>query len=326
MKLYPTEARSFDLFRSAFAMVKERMLEQADEIISDPAKCAAILPTGPGHPKSEAVRLGAYLSWWRDHGHEPHLRDADEWNDFIRYNATFPLSPNALGIKAVINEFAPGRNLTREQFHALAARQPSLEGRWIYRLEQIKAPQGISYPEFDICIRTYMFLDFAEARKAATGGECYCCRITQLPDGGSEDESGASWLYDTNGTLIDYSITTWEKDLLKSRFFGRPESRQRFHKGDIVEVIECDKVYLAVVGADMPSVDWFWDRYEKCKDLNRYFPDASDDCYYVIDGPGEAFHSHVPALALMKPCRPVPEEIRQYFKNCLESLENGEIL
>lgn len=186
------------------------------------------------------------------------------------------------------------------------------------------APDGISYPEFGIYIRTYLFTDFADAQKAAAEGDCYCSRITQLPDGGSEDESGAAWLYDANGTLIDYTITTWENDPLKSRFFGRQASRQRFRKGDIVEVIERDKVHLAVVGADMPSVDWFWSLYEKCKDLNNYFPDASDDCYYMIDGQGEAFHSHVSPVALMKPSRPVSEEIIQYFKLCLESLENGE--
>lgn len=216
------------------------------------------------------------------------------------------------------------KTLTREQFQALAGRQPSLEGGWIYRLERIIAPDGISYPEFDIRSEVAMYSDFADVQKAIHERSCYCFRITQLPDGGSEDESGASWLYDANGSLIDYTITTWENNPLKSRFFGRPESRQRFRKGDIVEVIERDKVRLAVVGADMPSVDWFWSLYEKCKDLNNYFPDASDDCYYVIDGPGEAFHSHVSPVALMKPCRPVSEEIRQYFKHCLESLENGE--
>lgn len=215
-------------------------------------------------------------------------------------------------------------NLTREQFHALAGRQPSLERGWIYRVERIMAPDGISYPEFSIRREVTMYPDFTDAQKGATGGDCYCSRITQMPDVGSEDEPGASWLYDANGTLIDYTVTTWENAPLKSRFFGRPESRQRFHKGDIVEVIERDKVHLAVVGADMRSVDWFWSLYEKCKDLNSYFPDASDDCYYVIDGPGEAFHSHVSPVALMKPCRPVPEEIRQHFKHCLNCLEKGE--
>lgn len=215
-------------------------------------------------------------------------------------------------------------NVTREQFHALAGRQPSLEGGWIYRLERIMAPDGICYPEFSIRREVTIYPDFTDAQKGATGGDCYCSRITQLSDVSSEDEPGASWLYDANGTLIDYTVTTWENAPLKSRFFGRPESRQRFHKGDIVEVIERDKVHLAVVGAEMPSVDWFWSLYEKCKDLNCYFPDASDDCYYVIDGPGEAFHSHVAPVALMKPCRPVPEEIRLYFTHCLECLKKGE--
>lgn len=131
--------------------------------------------------------------------------------------------------------------LTREQFQALAGRQPWLDGRWIYRLERIMAPDGISYLEFDIRSEAAMYSDFADAQKAIHEGSCYCSRITQLPDGGSEDESGASWLYDANGTLIDYTITTWENNPLKSRFFGRPESRQRFRKGDIVEVIDVSR-------------------------------------------------------------------------------------
>lgn len=318
--LYPTEARSRDLFRSAFAKVKDVMLDRIDEILAKPAKCAAIMPPNHNFATYEKVRLGAYLTWWRDHGHEPDGRDENEWADFLRYNETFPLHENPMNIREVIKEFDPARNLTRVQFENLAARQPSLEGRWMYRLEQIIATNGISYPEFDIYTRTFMFLNFADARRAAHGGNAYCFRITQLPDGEPEDCTGASWLFDGNGTLVDYCVTTWEKDPFKSCYFGRPKSRQRFRKGDIVEVIGRNKVSLGVIGADMLPVDWFWARYKKCGDLHRYYTDASDDCYYLLDGPGETYHSHISPVALMKHHLPITEDLRIYFKNCVEAL------
>lgn len=103
--LCPTEARSRGLFRQAFAKVKDRMLEHVDDIIADPAKCSSIMPPNHNYATYEKVRLGAYLTWWRDHGHEPDGRNDSEWLEFLEYNETFPLTENPLHIRKIIDQY-----------------------------------------------------------------------------------------------------------------------------------------------------------------------------------------------------------------------------
>lgn len=222
------------------------------------------------------------------------------------------------------------RDLTFEEFKAYADRQPSLDGDWIYRLEHIGMIENTAmYPEFETRSNEYYFHTFGDAekfiREKLTGSnavpDSYCFIITQLAVGCMNcwNNTGASWLYDHEGKLIDYNITTWEEDPYKSAFFGRSAERLRFKKGDIVEVINQDSVNLAVVAADGPSVNWYWGLYNRSKDKRGgYFTDASDDCYYLLDGPGFVYHSHTPAVALMRPSFPIPEDIKAFFEHCLE--------
>lgn len=215
-------------------------------------------------------------------------------------------------------------NLTYSQFLDLADRSPSLEGVWIYRLEHTFLSNGVVYPEFDIYTNEYLFLTLEDAerlmRESLVNREAtYRFVITQLPVGRDiGEEIGASWTYGPNGVLIDFRSTTTGGDTIRSCFFGRPRARILFRKGDIVEVVGRDSVRLAVVADDGPTVDRFWERYERSKDGMGYHADASDDCYYVLDGPGECCHDHADALSLMKPCRAVPEEIAGVLKSFIK--------
>lgn len=223
------------------------------------------------------------------------------------------------------------QNLTFKQFNEYAERSPSLEGNWIYRVDHICITNDIDYPKFEVYTSQYYFLTFEDAENSIfkeiaknknSISNIYCFRILQLSIGTVPGESeGAAWLYDHEGKLVDYTITTWEENPYKCAFFGRPERRLRFKKGDIVEVISNDIVNLAIIGAEGPSVKEFWKLYNRCKDQFGYFADASDDCYYVIDGPGFTFHSHVPTLSIMKPRFPIPEDIKEYFYYCLDKIE-----
>ncbi len=223
-------------------------------------------------------------------------------------------------------------NLTFEEFKEYADRQPSLDGNWIYRMEHIVLNDNTMYPEFKTFTSEYYFHTFEDAEnfireiisdETDAYADTYAFIITQLAVGEKHwSPRGASWLYDYKGNLIDYCITTCEEDPYKSAFFGRSAERMRFKKGDIVEVLSRDSVNLAVVAADGPSVEWFWGLYNRSKDkCGGYFADASDDCYYIIDGPGYAFHSHAPALSLMKPRFPIPEDVRDFFRHCLDKAE-----
>lgn len=59
------------------------------------------------------------------------------------------------------------QNLTFEEFRALANRQPSMDGNWLYRLTHETLNDDYSYPEFgiDSYYRKYMFLSLEDAEK-----------------------------------------------------------------------------------------------------------------------------------------------------------------
>lgn len=220
-------------------------------------------------------------------------------------------------------------NLTYEQFKAYAERQPSLEGDWLYRLQHKKPCQPLAGPEFGLCRDEYMFQTFKDAEKyiselvMACNGETWCFNIQQIPSGGNPSKQGAEWLYDRNGNLVDYTNTIWDDDnSIESTFFGRPDSRIRFHKGDIVLVEERGMVHPVVIAAEGPTIDRFWKLYnirkERRKDRFDYPSDASDDCYYVINGPGEIYHAHISPTAIMPYNGTVPHDIKAYFTRCLK--------
>lgn len=228
-------------------------------------------------------------------------------------------------------------NLTFEQFKALADRQPSLEGNWVYRLTHETLRDGYEYPEFRIHKSCYMFLSLDEVEKymleklACTDERCDTYRfiIEQVPVGECETEIGAAWVYDQGGKLIEISTTIIrEGEYPESSFFGRTKEHIRFHEGDIVEIVDGNTVHLAIVGAEGPTVECFWNLYgrsmiERNKIGKGYYgADWSDDCYYVIDGPGCHAHPHV--TSVMKPRLPIPQDIREYFEECLAMNKSGD--
>lgn len=221
-------------------------------------------------------------------------------------------------------------NLTFEQFRVLADRQPSLEGNWLYRLTHETLRDNYEYPEFRIHPTRYMFYSFDEAEKYMREklaflnerNDTYRFLIEQIPIGERENETGAAWVYSHEGKIIDISTTIIKDgEYPQSCFFGRSKERIRFQEGDIVEIVEGDTVHLAIVGAEGPTVEWFWGLYgrsmiERNKFGKGYYgADYSDDCYYVIDAPGCHAHPHV--TSVMKPRLPIPQDIREYLEDCL---------
>ena len=227
-------------------------------------------------------------------------------------------------------------NLTFDQFKALADRQPSLEGNWVYRLTHSTLWDDYEYPEFRIHNISYMFLSFVDAEnymreqlipKNERDGT-YRFLIEQVPIGEVESLIGTVWLYDKNGNLVETSPTLSKGGFAYSSFFGRSKERIRFKEGDIVEVVDRDTVHLAIVGAEGPTVEWFWGLYQRSMlERNKfgkgyYGADMSDDCYYLIDAPGCHAHQHV--TTLMAPGLPVPQDIREYFEDCLAMSKSPE--
>lgn len=227
-------------------------------------------------------------------------------------------------------------NLTFEQFKVLADRQPSLEGDWVYRLTHSTLWGDYEYPEFRIHNIRYLFLSLKEAEKyirerlvpETERYDTYRFLIEQVPIGDAENLIGAAWVYDKEGSLVETATTVCKGEYPYSSFFGRSKERIRFQEGDIVEVVNGDNVHLAIVGDEGPTVKWFWDLYRRSMpERNKfgkgyYCADYSDDCYYMIDAPGCHAHQHV--TTLMAPSLPIPQDIREYFEECLALSKQSE--
>ena len=220
-------------------------------------------------------------------------------------------------------------NLTFEEFEALANRKPKLEGYWLYKVTQAIYDNELKYPypKFELnYTRESYFRTFesAESFVRMNKGDVYCSWIKQIPFGVDYDKSGVEWLYNGKGELLDYSITQGCYGNIEDQtFFGRPISRQRFKEGDIVEVVTEKEVSLAVLCHSIPDVQLCWKIYQNCqKDKFPYFLDFTDDSATVIDGPNYSYHSHVPALQLMKPRFPIPDDILREMGTWYERCEN----
>ena len=227
------------------------------------------------------------------------------------------------------------KTLTFEDFERMANRKPSLKGNWIYRLTtyffdpEMKNP----YPKFKLDNDTHrLFLSFEEARKYIRDHKdetVYCSIIRQIPVGEGENEYAAEWLCDSDGNLLDYTTTHTYGDGGEASFFGRPETRQRFKEGEIVEVRWGDEIQLAVLYSDVPDVEWCWGVYQRCLQRHPDIPyilDCSDDCTIVVDGPSYLYHSHICPLSLMKLRFPIPDDIRKELETWYEMVkkETGE--
>lgn len=211
------------------------------------------------------------------------------------------------------------QDLTFEEFEALANRKPNLKGSWLYNVTQAIFDNHLKYPypKFELShIQETYFKTFKEAEQFVKKNttDVYCSWITQIAYGYTTGYggTGAEWLYDNNGELLDYTIThSLIGNAEDYTFFGRPKSRQRFKEGDIVEVITARSVHLAVFNMQFPDVEWCWQRYIERDDEIGFFYhlDFSDDSAVVLDGPNYYCHDHVGALQLMKPRFPIPEDI-----------------
>lgn len=220
-----------------------------------------------------------------------------------------------------------------EEFKAMAEREPNLKGNWIYRLEQRFVDSNIEnpYPRFELDrTEKRLFTSFDEAVRFIQehpDGDLYNSLLTQVPSGELEFETGASWLFGRDGMLIDYSTTRSYplREAPEAFFYGRPDNRQRFRVGDIVESIgRNDEISLAVVCSLPPDPQWCWNLRNRSKDSLGYILDYSDDSGVIIDGPSFFCHYHQPTLCWMKPRFPIPEEIRNEMQTWLQRAREEE--
>ena len=140
----------------------------------------------------------------------------------------------------------------------------------------------------------------------------------------------AWWMYDNKGNEISYSVCTgllkdtYGGELLEKEdvYFGREAEKIRFKLGDIVEVFDDDKAFLAVLNGVPATIEQMWKLHERNKKIDGrlnvsefetdYFGDVFDDAYFYISENG--FDPDVPPFMVIKPWFPVPEEAERILK------------
>lgn len=227
------------------------------------------------------------------------------------------------------------KHYSYEDFRIGSERGPILEGNWIYRVERYEILEITEnmYPKFDIWkSATVLCLSFDDAQdviRKMTGDDSrynleltYCFEVSQIPIG-IPDSPAAIWLFDKDGKLLDCTPTHHHGNVSNTTFFGRPADKLRFKGPEIVEVRYRDEITLSLLMHNPPSPAWCWDLYLRCindKEPINYMLDASDDCCYVIDGPGYEFHDHVSPIMIMKPRFNIPPELRKEMMTWPEKL------
>ena len=248
------------------------------------------------------------------------------------------------------NEEIMKKDLTFEDFEDYARNVPRRDYKTVFCLVEIdvttdREEKEVIYPEFDI-FRSIKGI-FSDKEQAERGiqeciknavdwnTEIYCFKVYEVPlnhvtyiGTGKFFRSIREYLYDEKRNLLDFTTcSTLDEDIFTEygSFLGKPAEQTRFKKGDLVEVIEQDKVRLAVVNHDPVDTNWCYDLYTrlKTKDRGPYFLDASDYQVAVLDSPSYATHSHEQLVNLMKPRYPIPEEMRREYESFITKCEEN---
>ncbi|MCD8209142.1 MAG: hypothetical protein LUD72_14480 [Bacteroidales bacterium] len=225
---------------------------------------------------------------------------------------------------------------TYEEFMGLSKKPPVWKGKTLYELSVVSIElYRRRYPRYDVGTLSQGFFNTREEAEQAMRQHkeekdkyayetyCYylheypCSRIINIAD------SVSCRVYDASGQLVEQTLCSNMRHLDDSsnEFFGRTENKLRFKKGDIVEVLGRDEVWLAVVTATPPSPERVWTIHNNFKrtalkeHLERggteedfaydgmcvgWGMDAMDDSYTVIDGPSADYHNQRPLQNSLK--------------------------
>lgn len=239
-----------------------------------------------------------------------------------------------------------------EEFKQLALNPPKISRLSVYWLEVVTVsdlPERRKnyYPSFEVERNTlYVCQTIQKAESLIKkevkekGENIYCFYLHRLPFGINIKWNWGcvEWVYDAQGVLIEQSrCSKLNEDYRKpaGRYLGRSADMIRFQSGDIVEVLDGNKVSLAVVVRTPPSISWCWEYYNRCsesygessihKDQSSeeflgYILDFSDDSYIVIDAPSYYYHSHSSSHNVFKPRFALPKRIRMRLESYYESI------
>ncbi|MCH5233730.1 MAG: hypothetical protein J1E16_00410 [Muribaculaceae bacterium] len=232
--------------------------------------------------------------------------------------------------------------MTKEEFYTLATNRPAITGDSIYKLtirEIDKNTTGFKkdektgdwcyeigtshnwYTSKDKAVK-YM-LKYIQESDSHYRKHIHSALIERIPANTLFEDGGQLewWLYDKNGKEIDRSVCTWEINEEPSEasiFMGRLPEEIKFKMGDIVEIVDDNKVFLSVINGLPSSIEEIWKLYEKRirnngNDKNKGVPlslfDAMADMYFYIQANG--FDPDTSPYHISKPSFPVPEKAKE---------------
>ncbi len=258
-----------------------------------------------------------------------------------------------------------------EDFEELARNCPRKEQDTIFVLSRTvidELPERCRqhYPEYEITrdrnIGYFHTLEDAESamrkhvekvRKSLSEGdrfedETFCYEIKERPIGelGYACAIVSHRVYDADGCFLEQTLCAsgcfTEEDYIYGIFRGRTEEQMRFKPGDIVEVVNHNKVSLGFVVCQPLSVEdcWrMWQRHIKEREtliaetgdphdagMPEYFGcDDSDDCYIVLTTSQYISHSHEPVTDVFAPHFPIPNYIRKRLETAYRRFVEKEL-
>ena len=233
--------------------------------------------------------------------------------------------------------------MTKEEFYHLALNKPEIIAKSIYKLtirefrndingyHKSTSKQEWSYSIYE---SEWIFsskeeaekamLNYIEYRKKAQFHSFMIDRITI--DTNIEDTEHLEWWnYDSKrnmlmGSKSTSSIPEFDKLTIDNIFLGRPEDSYPFKMGEIVEVINEDRVSLEILNGLPSTIDDCWERYyQRTKNFGPrqegpfyhcdYFADCMADQFFYIQE--NDFDPDVAPYQIMKPRFPIPEQAKE---------------
>jgi hypothetical protein len=225
--------------------------------------------------------------------------------------------------------------MTFEDFKKLAERPRYSSENALFRVEVLSYPIDSTYPVIRLAkerVAFFLNIELAENyMRTAVREFCsqrnkiYGANIYQMPLGENTlcREADTIWAYDGNGELVSESFSEVPSDSNNLGCFrGRPANAIPFHRGDLVEIIDCEEAVLGIIIYEPPTISEAWEIYQRAwhsyaelgvteeRVEQMHVLDESDDAYCVL-AITDADYQHHSVVGVSKPHLPIPDDMRQ---------------
>jgi hypothetical protein len=225
--------------------------------------------------------------------------------------------------------------MTFDEFKKLAERPRYSSENALFRVEVLSYPIDSTYPVIRLAkaqVAFFLNRELAEnyMRKVmrefcSQRDNIYGAYICQMPLGENTlcREADKIWTYDGNGELVSESFSEVPSDSNNlGSFRGRPSNAIPFHRGDLVEIIDCEGAVIGIIIHEPPTISEAWEIYQRARHSyaemrfaeeraeQMHVLDESDDAYCVL-AVTDADYQHHSVVGVSKPHLPIPDDMRQ---------------